>query len=439
MPCYYDFYEASDNGEIVNESDVLNVLKSFSTRIIWGAGNLGQVIGKALLDRDIEIDSYWDARYESVKSCNGITVSEPLELEDARNSLIIFCITNAFVIPKLYQKLDEADINYIDGTRIYEAILCPSSVEDFKACECYKRKECNVATCKRQSNIAFRLFGNTEKVFINTLDVYLTQKCSLKCKYCYIYENSYPPEKKVNFDKERILKDLDLVCDAASFIKRLVPFGGEPFLHPDIAEIIERMAEKKNVGTIDIISNGIFNQPDEVLKRLKFENVKINISNYNQALPEEMIKRREENIRKMAELGLNVVVHNDTPEWRKPGALTNNGLSDDELIAKKRCCANFCEIGENEKDTTETMVVKNGKFFTCQHCDTMYNLGVVDDPEDYIELDGSIIGIELAKEIKKLVNKPYYDACRYCNPSIELVEVAGEQGVDERYAVKKEV
>ncbi len=434
----YAFYEAASAGYVFDADIVLKELKSYKNLIIWGAGNLGVVLGRELIQRGIEVKKYWDARYRDISSCNGVTVEKPLTRFGDGSMLVVFCITNAFVIPKLYKQMEEAGIAYIEGVHIYQVLLCPSSIEHFDVSECYKRKECNVATCKRQSNIAYALYGNGEKVFINTLDVYLTQACSLSCKYCYIYENSYQKEKKKNFPTKRILKDVDLICDAASFIKRLVPFGGEPFLHPDIADIIGHMAEKKNVGTIDVISNGIFNQPDEVLTKLKYDHVKINVSNYNKALPAKLIEIREDNIRRMQELRLNVIVHNDTPQWRKPGLLNKNNFSAEELCKRKGKCANFVNIGENEKDTTETMIVKNGMFFACQHCDTMYNLGVIENTGDALVLDGELTGIALAREIKKLINKSYYQACDYCHPSIDLVETAGEQGVDEAYLLSVE-
>ncbi len=422
------------NVMVTEKEDLLKHIGSYDEVIIWGAGNMGRVLGEKLLAMGMRITYYWDSDCGNIGTCNGIETRKPFTLSGNETStLIILAITNAFVLPGLHIELDQTGLDYLDGDQVYQILVCPQELTSFDLRECYSRKECNVATCKKQSRLTYSLYGQDDKVFINTLDVYLTQKCSLRCKYCYIYENSYPSDKKINFSTDRIIKDIDLMCGAASYIKRLVPFGGEPFLHPEIDIIIQKMANKENVGIIDLISNGIFNQPDNVLEKLKFDNVKINISNYNHAIPEDLINIREKNINRMEEMGLNLVVHNDTPQWRKPGTFMDTKEDELKLSEKKRNCGNFAYIASEEKDTTETMVVKNGLFFACQHCDTMYNLGVIENMDDAILLDGKKEGKELAKEIKKLINKKYYEACRYCNPSVELVDIAGEQGIDDRY------
>ena len=378
MAIEYSFYQKAEKGEEIDKNDCLREIKQYERIIIWGAGNLGSVLGECLSGYGIKVEAYWDIRHEMIKECNGFPVKEPLkETGEKEGLLIIFCITNAFVIPKLYQMLSDANLQYMEGASVYQALLCPVSVNNSDIRECYKRKECNIATCKRQSNVIYRICDNKEKLYINTLDVYLTQKCSLACKYCYIYTNSYPKEKRIHFDTEQILRNVDVICDAASYIKRMVPFGGEPFLHPEIEVIVEKMAGKRNVGTIEIISNGIFSKPDEALKRLKHDNVRISVSNYNHTLSENLIGIRKENIKRLQNLGLNVMVHNDTPQWRKPGLLTNNNLKRDELIEKKKYCGNFCNTGTMEKDSVETLVIKSGRLFACQHCDTLYNLGII--------------------------------------------------------------
>lgn len=430
------FYKKAESGEIVDAEDCLQQIRQYGRVIIWGAGNLGGVLGKSLMEHGIKIEAYWDIRHEDIQECNACPVKEPLkDVGDKSQLLVIFCITNAFIIPALYEKLTEKKIRYMEGIYVYQALLCPISVSSHDIRECFRREECNAATCKRHSNVMYRAYDKKEKLFINTLDVYLTQKCSLGCKYCYIYINSYPQEKRVHFNTEQILRDVDTVCDAASYIKRIVPFGGEPFLHPDLGIIIEKMAGKKNVGVIDLISNGIFSRSDEVIKQLKYDNVKINISNYNNALPERLIHIREENIRQLREQGLHVVVHNDTPQWRKPGLLTDNHFGHEQLVQMKENCGNFRNTGTVEQDSVETLIVKDGRLFVCQHCDTVYNLGIVKNTEDSIDLTQAITSADLARDIKSLIHRDCYQACRFCNPSRGIAEIAGEQGVDDMYRI----
>lgn len=424
-------------GERVDRKEYHDYIKSFSHIIIWGAGNLGKVLGQYLLDLGCDKITYWDLRFETLKTCLGIEVVKPFSnIDKQEECLVVLAITNAFIKPKLTQDLVQHHMTFLDGQVLYQGTICPIYAENFDVSVCNQRAECNVAICEKLGNLMYQLKKDPKKLFIHSLDVYLTQRCSLACKYCYIYSNSYPKEKKVIFDTQRILDDIDIICGAASYIKRMVAFGGEPFLHPDIDVIVERMASKENVGIIDIISNGIFSVPEEKLKKLRLPKVRIDISNYNMSLSQELIKKRNENGILLQKLGLNVVIHNDTPQWRKPGVFTDNGLSEEQLIQKKKSCANFY-AEEGKTDNHQTYIVKNGKFFACQHCDTIYNLGISDQP-DYVELEKEVPSDMLIEKINQLIAKDYYQACKNCNPSIEIVDQAGEQGFDERYWVDKE-
>lgn len=426
------FYEMAYHGEKMDAAACVDLISSYQRIIIWGAGNLGNAVGQELIRRGVEIEAYWDVRYAHLPECNNCPVREPMEEIAQEDTLIIFCITNAFVIPKLLEQMETRGILYLEGTAVYQALLCPVSLTEGSVRECYERKECNVATCKRMKEVLYQRNKDSNKLFLNTVDVYLTQKCSLSCKYCYIYTNSYPLEKKVHFNTQRILEDIDIICDAASFIKRMVPFGGEPFLHPDVAVIVEKMAAKENVGVVDLISNGIFKQPDEVLERLRLSGVKINISNYNNAISKELIRIRENNIERLLKLGLNVIAHNETPQWRKPGLLCDNHLAEWELREKKRRCGNFV-YAVNGNEMPETVIIKDGRFYPCQHCDTLYQLEICRAEEDSILLSKDMPALELADRIRSLVRKESYQACRRCNDGIEIVEMAGEQGIAEEY------
>ncbi|MEG0961767.1 MAG: radical SAM protein [Lachnospiraceae bacterium] len=431
------FYQQSKSGEKVELEECLAFIKSFPKIIVWGAGNLGTVLGEHLKSDGIEISQYWDTRYESISMCNQIPVCEPfMQIENKQDTLVIFCITNAFVTPQLFAQLKKEQICFLKGMYLYQAMVCPVSLKKFDIMECNSRKECNIAICEKMGHIIYEQNKQQDKLMIQSLDVYVTQNCSLKCKYCYIYENSYPIEKKINYPTERILEDIDIICESASYIKRMVAFGGEPFLHPDIDRIVAHMASKKNVGIIDVISNGIFSQPKEKLERLNFPNVKIDISNYNMSLDEKLIKIREKNCELLKELGLNVTIHNETPQWRRPGNFACSHLNENQLTEKRKQCANFVQGQETGAATEQTFTLKNGKFYPCQYCDTLHNLEITSSPMDYVTLSKEDSAQEVVAKIKNVLKRPFYEACNYCNGSIEVVSKAGEQGFDEEYCVR---
>lgn len=106
----------------------------------------------------------------------------------------------------------------------------------------------------------------------------LTYNCNLRCKHCYRGEDVRDLSwNKIFLKKERIFSLLDEIEDVGGI--EIIFTGGEPFLHPDIFEILEYASDKNLIVTI--LSNGNFLTDINVVKRLKkYEIFDIRISLY---------------------------------------------------------------------------------------------------------------------------------------------------------------
>ena len=82
-----------------------------------------------------------------------------------------------------------------------------------------------------------------------TVNFELTYSCNAKCKFCFIKNNI--PSNFVDITK---IKDLIDIFDQNEII-RLNLFGGEPFIYPQIDEVV-RYAKNKGMF-ISGVSNGI--------------------------------------------------------------------------------------------------------------------------------------------------------------------------------------
>lgn len=88
--------------------------------------------------------------------------------------------------------------------------------------------------------------------------LWITGRCNLNCRYCYAR-----PFTNRSMDKDRMLQLADELIDMEVFDITIA--GGEPFLHPDIFELIDRLVSgKTNVG---VLSNGACIN-DSMLSRL---------------------------------------------------------------------------------------------------------------------------------------------------------------------------
>lgn len=84
------------------------------------------------------------------------------------------------------------------------------------------------------------------------LDFYILSMCNLKCKYCIAQE-----DRKREFVMKK--DEIDNVINAIKISKRkfkITVLGGEPFLHPLLSYVIDKLIELENVEKIWIFTNG---------------------------------------------------------------------------------------------------------------------------------------------------------------------------------------
>jgi sulfatase maturation enzyme AslB (radical SAM superfamily) len=65
--------------------------------------------------------------------------------------------------------------------------------------------------------------------------VNITNKCTLRCKHCFVYRNSNPNDRSSEMDTQTMLKRLSELRRSHG-IERMLWMGGEPLLRPDVLE-----------------------------------------------------------------------------------------------------------------------------------------------------------------------------------------------------------
>jgi len=87
------------------------------------------------------------------------------------------------------------------------------------------------------------------------LELFITNKCNLRCGYCFSVNDSIPAEiMSASYTKEAIFKIIDEFYDLGTRIVSLL--GGEPLFHKDIGLIIDYILAKEMYLTV--FTNGIF-------------------------------------------------------------------------------------------------------------------------------------------------------------------------------------
>lgn len=94
---------------------------------------------------------------------------------------------------------------------------------------------------------------NTESPAVRSVALELTTRCNQRCHYCYNAwrDQREQPHRELSLD--RLTAVLDRLLDEAP-LERITLTGGEPFLHPQLHEIISRINDR-GLG-VSLISNG---------------------------------------------------------------------------------------------------------------------------------------------------------------------------------------
>lgn len=84
-------------------------------------------------------------------------------------------------------------------------------------------------------------------------NIMITEKCNLKCPYCFADE--FVNKHCVHMSMDNIRKAVDFILTDPN--ERVGLIGGEPTLHPQFREILEELIENPKVKKVIVFTNGI--------------------------------------------------------------------------------------------------------------------------------------------------------------------------------------
>jgi len=89
-----------------------------------------------------------------------------------------------------------------------------------------------------------------------TLWIYITEKCNLKCKHCYL-DGSFSKNELTTKDLYKILDDYIYLLRLFNIKGRLMITGGEPLMRKDIFKFLKRISQyNREILDIGILTNG---------------------------------------------------------------------------------------------------------------------------------------------------------------------------------------
>jgi len=244
-----------------------------------------------------------------------------------------------------------------------------------------------------------KMTGKLETAY---MEFVITTKCTLKCKDCanllQHYKNPY------NICIEELKKHFDKLMDVFDYIHILSVIGGEPFMHPQISELIAYICQSNKIGAVRITTNGTLIPGKKTLDALKNPKITVKLSNYGKYSSKlEALKNiLSENNIKYHVMNLDYWFDYGGTEARNRGA---HELQDIFSDCRTPLCQSYL----------------NGEFHFCPRSSAGVDLGLVPKKEsDYVNI-GKLETKEARKQMKKFLSKTkFVQACDYCDNSYRL-------------------
>ena len=427
-----DLIETARRGDADHTAEIFASLSAFEHIILRGAGNFGSSFGAFLLKYGVQVEkiTYWDIRAETLREINGIPVELPFASAlPAERTVIINCIPNGSLSGSVGEReLTAAGYrNLLSGMALFEALICDIKPETgFRPEVCIDTTFCNWCACKRLPSMLYRDCVKparpvSERLVFTVATFVLNQKCSLECTHCGQYINHYREEDRINFPLERILTDIDRMFTAVDAIGYVSIIGGEPFLHPNLGQIIDAILEKPNFGVLGITTNGVCKITDAQLKKIRNGRTRIIFSDYTAALSEKQKRLFQRNVAKVAAAGISHTV--GQPIWATPPTLHKHEFSSSTMAEMKSGC--------NSTETCKT--IQNGVYYPCTTTAALGSHHQADYPTDWVVLDQTNSATELRARILEVEQRAFYQSCSHCTGGGEVLDLPGRQGIGTQY------
>ncbi len=256
-------------------------------------------------------------------------------------------------------------------------------------------------------------------VHIFQSDVLVTEKCSLNCSHCNMFMPHY--EFPIHRELDTIISDIDSYFKIVDYVSVFHLVGGEPFLYPNIENVIKHLLENyiTKIDKLIITTNGTILPKDSIIQLLKDNDVILSVSDYSDKL-DHIKKKVVKVLDSYKENNINHYVRNQI-EWYDFGDLrVKKNLPTDKLIKHFDSC------------TAPFRGLNDGKFYYCHLNTSAVRTKLFPLSEnDYVDIN-TISKENLLKFDLGYTDLGYItfcDNCNGCNTGIKIPVGYEKQGI----------
>lgn len=371
-----------------------NISKENIPIIIFGAGIVSEALYHSSVSSGIKIECFCDNNLNktNTKLC-GVPIIHTSQLKQKFNDAR-FLISAADIRDVIEQLCSLGYSKWSPAA----PLLREFDISEHKFSAPHHFVEYAVATCL----LCHDSYSNPDKLFLRSVDIIITERCSLKCKDCSNLMQYY--KKPIDCDTAEILESIDMFCSVIDEVNEFRVIGGEPFMNKEFHLLINRLVNEPKVKKIVIYTNGTIVPPIEKLQSLKNKKVLIIITDYGKPS-----KKIDDLISSLSENNIDFYRQNAKGWTDCSKIIKHNRTALQQKEIFQRCCAK------------NTVSLSDGRLYRCPFAANAARLRAVPDFEtDYVNISHDLESSESILNLKKkirayLMHKEFLETCEFCN------------------------
>ncbi len=358
--------------------------------VIFGAGAAGETLVHACRENGFEVVAICDNNIEKAgRMVAGVEVVHSGAIKTLLDEA--FVIISAADIMDIARQMENLGYSWMAGAQILEHY-------DFSALDLpytYEFIEFAVTTCIMCQNG----YLDPEKIFLRSVDIIVTEKCTLKCKDCSNLMQYYQAPQ--NCDADEVITAIHELLSVVDGVNEFRVIGGEPFVNKDIWKINNAIVAEPKVRRNVIYTNGTILPKGKVLDSLKNDKTMLIITDYAE------LSRNSEKL--VATLKAENIDYYIAPaqNWTDCASIRpHNRTVEEQTAVFDKCCAkNLFTLSDN-------------RFYRCPFAANVDRLGATPHfPGDYVDVSGAADNPnDTARALNEYISdKPYLEVCDYCD------------------------
>jgi len=387
---------AKSGKQIMTKNEIFHKIKmSHKPVIIAGAGIVGKTILTICKENNIEVAGFCDSSIKVAGTvfCGLKVTLTPILNKVYDDAIIIISVAAIKDVVDLLESI--SFVNWYAGGELLKHLLLIQSNPDSSI----KYDQFAIKSCIFCHNG----YLNPNKLFFRSIDIIITERCTLRCKDCSNLMQYYTQPK--HCDTNKLLKAIDKFCTVVDEVMEFRIIGGEAFLNKNWPLIVKRLTDEKKAKRIVLYTNGTLLPPRKYFSTLQNNKILVVISDYGKLSTK---LDRLKTLFKNHNISYHIL---QVDEWLDCAAISPHFRTPEQNRQLfQNCCAKNMHT------------LSDGKLFRCPYAANAARLmAVPDDKDDYINLSHEPLttakNINNTKNLIKnyIADKDFLKICDYCN------------------------